>query len=328
MDNKYCVSLVVILTLLTFMMFFRDAMKEHFTGDTIGKCMNLYSKSLLKGAGVKVIKNPGYRSHESCPPGLCQYSESLERCVPNQEHINNQSMHNYCKKEQYIENISNGKLCSAIGYTWENGICNPSVKRTEDECPTDGICQWDVEKKQCDPSSNRQLYSVDDYDSVEDYCSHLKSLSPLVSKETCQNTGESYDYNDLRQKCINVDVNAQNINDKCWGNKTMNECLNDDEETDANCIWMPTLPQVATVDDIKNLRNTELATLESEADKLDTQLQSYISSVGPYQEKLDKEQSAALIIKLMDEDDKSRYKLETGLKDYQQAYVTSLEKGF
>lgn len=327
MNDKYCISLIAILTLLTFMLFFRDTMKEHFEGETIGKCMNLYSKSLLSGAGVKIVKNPGLRSYESCPPELCQYSESLRKCVPAPEHVNNQSIHNYCEKEQYIENISNNKLCSAIGYTWENGVCNPSVKRKEDECPTDSICQWDVEDKKCKPSANRELYSVDDYDSVEDYCSHLKSLSPLVSKDTCTNAGASYDYNDLRRKCINIDVNAQNINDKCWGTKTMNECMNDNDP-DTNCVWLPTLPQVASVDDIKNLREAELTTLESEADKLDSQLQSYISSVGPYQEKLDKEQSAALIINLMDEDNKVRYKLETGLKGYQQAYNQSLAKAF
>ena len=325
MDSKYCYTIVCILSLVTFMLLFKGVMKEHFDEEQVGKCMNLYSRSLLKSSGVKVVKNPGERSHRSCPPVLCEYNDSLQKCLPTQEHVNNQAIHDYCNKEQYVENISNANLCNKIGYTWENGVCNPSIKREEAACPTDNLCRWDSEDEKCKPKTNMSLYSVQDYDSVEDYCGHLKSLSPLVTKETCQNAGESYDYNDLRQRCINVDVNSQNINDKCWGDKTQNECMNDGDPY-THCIWMPTLPKVADVEDIVNLRDFELKTLESEADKLDGQLQSYISTVGPYQKKIDEEQAAALIIKLVDEDNKSRYKLETGLKDYQQAYKTSLKK--
>jgi hypothetical protein len=327
MDNKYCISIVFVLTILTFIMFCRDALKEHFTDGQIGKCMNLYSKTLLKSSGINIIKNPGNRSYQSCPPTLCQYSNSLQKCMPAQEHINNQSIHNYCEKEQYVQNISNANLCKQIGYTWENGVCNPSIKRKQDECPVDDLCQWDGSDSKCKPKADNTLFSMEDYDSVDDYCGHLKSLSPLVTKETCETAGESYNYNDLREKCINIDINSKNINDKCWGDKSMNECMND-KDPNTNCIWMPTLPIVANAEDIVNLRDTELISLENETDKLDTQLQNYISSVGPYQKKLDEEQAAALIIKLMDEDNKSRYKLEHGLKEYQQSYETSLQKTF
>lgn len=327
MDSKYCISIVFILSLLTFAMFCRDALKEHFdnTNQQIGKCMNLYSKSLLTSSGVDVIDNPGNRSYESCPQVLCQYSDSLKKCIPTADYTNNQAIHDYCQKEQYIENISNEDLCKNIGYTWKNGICNPSVKRTENDCPTNKLCQWNNDTNECNSKSIGSNYPIDDYDSVEDYCNHLKSLSPMVSKETCQSAGEAYNYDDLRKKCINIDINSQNINDTCWGNKTLNDCMNE-VNTDTQCIWMSTLPKVANANDIKNLRESELITLDGEADKLDKELQTYISSVAPYQEKIDTEQAASLIIKIIDADNKSRFQLETGLDKYQNDYQASLTK--
>lgn len=321
MNSKYYMIIVLLLSLLTFMLLFNDTMKEYFDDEQTGKCMDLYSKSLLKISGINIVTNPGERSYKSCPPILCKYNESDKKCLPVKEHTNNLAIQNYCNKEQYISNISNAELCKKIGYTWKDGICNPSVKRQEDECPVDDLCKWNSEEKECESKIDK---TSNDYDSVQDYCSHLKNLSTSVSKETCNKADKIlYNYNDLTQKCINVSIDSKNINDKCWGDKTINDCMNM-SDSHTQCMWIPVLSKVANANDIVNLRDSELKILDSETNKLDTQLQSYISKVKPYQKKIDEEQAAALIIKLVEEDDKSRYKFETKLKDYKSNYETTL----
>lgn len=323
MDNQYYISIVVLLTLLTYIMFCRDAMKEYFTQpEKIGRCMNLYSKSKLKGSNIKIVSAPGIRNNAYCPPEICQFNTTLNKCVPAQAHANNQTVKDYCEREQYIENITNKDLCDKLGYIWENSKCNPTIMRKESECPIDTLCQWDGEKSLCKPKNDTTSYSVEDYDSVDDYCQHLKSLSPEVQTMTCQNAGEKYNYNDLIGKCINIDVNSINVFDECWGDKNINDCLNDGKEY-TNCVWHATLPSVSTATDIKNLRKTELETIEKESVILDEQLNSYLSSVIPYQKKMDEEQSTKLIIDIIDKGDKDRYKFDTGIKNYQQSYSQS-----
>lgn len=321
MNNKYCITIVVLLTLITYMMFCRDIMEEYFTNDTkVGQCMNLYSKTKLKNSGVKLIENPGNRGEDSCPPVLCQFDSVQNKCLPTSQHANNQGIRNYCLKEHYLENISNKQLCEKLGYSWENGKCNASIKRKEDQCPDD-LCGWDDEKSTCEPKDH-SLYHSSDFDSVSDYCKHLKSLSPTVNPQTCNAAGSSYDYNDLLAKCLNVDVNAENINDKCWGRKNINNCIDDGDEH-TNCIWYQNVPSISTPADIKGLRKTELETIEKEVDTLGNELNVYINSVKPYQDKLDKEQAAALIVKMIEQDDKDRYKFETGIKSYEESYQKS-----
>lgn len=319
MENKYFITVLALLTLLTYIMFCRDAMKEYFIDGKVGKCMNLYSKSKLKTSGINVIASPGQRSEITCPPAICQYSDSLKKCIPVQKHANNKNIQNYCSSEEYIEEISNKKLCEQIGYVWDNGKCNPTIKRKEAECPST-LCDWDNEKNSCNPKTDSTSYSVEDYDSVNDYCQHLKGLSPDVQSMTCQNAGERYNYNDLVKKCINVDINPSNINDECWGTKTQNDCL----DNKSDCVWLPSLPSVSTASDIKGLRSTELETIDKEATLLHREINKYLDTVKPYQDKMDKEQAAKLIIDIVDRDDKDRYKFDKNTKIYQLKYETSL----
>jgi hypothetical protein len=318
MENKYYITILALITLLTYIMFCRDAMKEYFTEpEPVGKCMNLYSKSKLKSSGIKVSSAPGQRSQLSCPPIICQYSTSLNKCTSNQR------VKEYCLKEQYIENATNKNLCQKIGYVWENGECNPTNKRKEEQCPTDTLCKWDSEDNLCKPKDGSTTYDAEDYDSVDDYCQHLKGLSPDVNSMTCVNAGANYDYNDLMSKCLNVNVNPDNVYDECWGNKSQNNCL-DDGQDHTNCVWLPTLPTISTADDIKGLRTTELETIEKESERVRDEINGYIRTVKPYQDKMDKEQAAKLIIDIVDRDNKDRYNFNKGIKDYQAEYSLSL----
>jgi hypothetical protein len=323
MKKSYFTLLVLFLTFLAFIMFCRDALKEGFEDGKVGQCMNLYSKSLLNRKDINLITNPGDRSFESCPPTLCQFSSG--KCIPVDEFNNNQTIKDYCKSEQYLENITQKDLCTKLGYVWDNNKCNPTVKLSEKQCPTGDLCSWNSNIQQCDV--NIEFNNDLDYDSVKDYCSHLKSLAPTVSKETCDKAGKEYDYNDLLSKCVNINVNTENVYDECYGQKTQDNCLKDGDDN-TNCIWFPNLPTVAGAADIKGLRQTELDTLQNEMNKLDTELQSYISSVGPYQQKMDEEQAANLIVKLIERDNKDRYMFETGLTKFQTNYEGSLEKEF
>jgi hypothetical protein len=328
MNNQYYVSIVVILILLTYAMFCQDALTEYFeNNEQIGQCMNLYSKSLLKNAGIKIINNPGQRRNNNCPSPICQYDTTENKCIPSQQNTTSQAIHDYCEKEQYMENITEMDLCRKMGYTWDNGECNPSPKRTEDQCPQT-VCDWNSDTKNCEPKPGEGLYSIGDYDSVSDYCGHLKSLTPLVDKQTCNNMGDTYDWNGLVNKCINVDINSQNINDKCWEKQTQNNCLNplstEENPNEQNCVWIPNLSKVLNADDIRGLRVTELEALEKEINGLDTKLDTYLNSVGPYQHKMDTEQAAALVIKITEKDDKDRYQFEKGIRDYKKAYNASM----
>lgn len=318
MNNQYNIFIVSILILLAYILFCKDALTEHFENDEkIGQCMSMYSKSLLNDSDIKLTNND--RTQKNCPTnsGICKFDG--QKCVPIQQNTTDQNIQAYCQKEQSIDQINDKELCQKIGYTWSNDKCNTFTQRTQDECPNN-LCDWDKDINSCQPKQNSNLYDDKDYDSVQDYCQHLKSLTPIVDKKTCDNMGTGYKWDTLINKCINTDINTKLNNDLCWGTKTEKDCYND--KNDKNCVWIPTIPKILgkNKDAITSLRETELENIKTEVNHLDKELTQYLDTVGEYQTKMDKEQSAALVINMIDKDNKDRYKYETKLNNFTEAY--------
>jgi hypothetical protein len=316
--NNYLLVSVVLLIISMYIMFCKDAMTEYFENQStqVGQCMNLYSRNQLNSTGINVLYNQGERSAQSCPPNICTFDANNKKCIPNRQHADNALIQNYCLKEQYLENMSEMEMCNKLGYTWENNKCNSSHKRNKDDCPQN-VCQWEAKNNKCIPKSVEKLYNVNDYDSVADYCQHLKSLSPLVTKETCKSMGSAYDWNVLLGKCLNVNINKTDTFDNCWGRDERNKCLDKTDKT-GNCLWMPNMTSVDDISDIKQLRDIELNIIEKEVNDLDSKLRHYIDSAGQYDNKLSTEQSAKLVQTVLDNNETLKYKLEQGIKQFVQ----------
>lgn len=320
MNPNYYIPILVILSVLTYCMFFQDTLKEYF--EDSGQCMNLYSAARLNQSNVKLITSPENRGNAICPPHLCQIDDG--KCVPNNTHKSNSVIAEYCSKDKFLEGISQQELCTRMGYNWKDGKCNPSFKRKQEECPTDTVCNWNARKDTCEAKPALNLYSHNDYDAVSDYCTHLKSLSEIVDKETCQSMGPRYQWLYNAQICKNIDVNDKNVNDECWKVESQDDCLkkNTDYRT---CLWYPKVADIMSAADLAGLRETELKTMDSQMGRLESEVDKYISRAQPYQEKMDKEQAAKLIIDVMERDNKDRYKFEKGVRHFDQEYDAILQ---
>ncbi len=300
---EYLIFAVILLVIVSYMVFSNDLLHEMFDTTNMGQCMNVYTKSKI---GDDVMSGSIPRTSYNCPENVCTYNSNLKKCVPNSMHSQPQYQ-KYCENESYITNMSEQALCTKVGYRWSNGRCVALDKRTQDVCP-DSLCTWTSDS--CLPKVDK---TNEDYDSVNDYCQHITNISPFVSKETCDSIGNNYNWNALIQQCIPNNNKAMPTLDTCWKEGTKENC-NLDSLTD--CLWIPKQSLITSSSDITTIPSNELKVMESGLDKLNTEVNKYISTITPYQQKIDKESATALIIKVLDQDDKDRFRLETKILPY------------
>lgn len=307
-SETYQIVIILIIIGVICFLFTYDIGIEYFENNEnreLGQCLSPFSKNRLK---VKLFKNSNNRNEDICPNFICKYDDDEQKCLPNDNFKNNAVISEYCNKESYMPPLSDKKICEETGYTFKNDKCITSPKRTQETCPTD-LCEYVVNRCQAKEGSA-------DYDAVNDYCLHLKALPDDVSKKTCQNAGSRYQYNDLIQKCVNVDIDPNNSNDNCWGKTVEKDCLNSDE----NCLWIPYMSNITNPSDLTDLRESELKSINQEVLLMETNLNKLMNELIPYQKKMDEEQSTKLVYKLVKKDDKDRYKLETGINQYDKEF--------
>lgn len=294
------------------MVFSNDLLHEMFDTANVGQCMNVYTKSKIS---EDVMSGSIPRTSYNCPENVCTYDSSNKKCVPKQGY--NKSLYqDYCANESYITNMSEQSLCNKIGYRWSNGRCIALDKRTQDVCPDS--CSWSNDS--CLPKIDR---TDEDYDSVNDYCQHITNISPFVSKKTCDDLGSNYNWNALIQQCIPVDSKILPTLDTCWKEGSKEDC-NLDSLTD--CLWIPKQSLITSSSDITTIPSNELKVMESGLDKLNTEVNKYIDENEKYQRRIDKESATALIIKVLDQDDKDRFKLETKILPYSIGEYSKVQK--
>ena len=343
---------MLILIFLSYCLFYRDLMIEKFDG----QCLNLNSRGKLGRKGFAIMHSASPRTKQDCPTPLCRFDEEKDECVAKTEYAQDATIQHYCKTEKFVEKAPSEDMCRKMGFQWnaETNKCTPSILRDQFNCPTDinqpgffnngkpSLCSWDVANNVCKANkSNVAGYDYNDFNSVEDYCRHMINLDPNVSKLTCdvasnindQNIDvvnnnsnptprarETYDWNHLNQKCLNVNVNPRNVYDQCWGSTdSMDECA-DRTHRNSKCLWMPYIPKITNEADIKGLRVSEIEMLEKEANHLNHKLDNYLDKSIQYQEKQDTEQAARLILKTIHHDQKTRYHFEEGVQQFDQDY--------